>query len=124
VQTEPETSLNCDHNSIVTDPPGAGRRLMACSVPFILCSLSFDGALDVTNVCSVAASLSFETPLTGHRPFCAAHHAISHAALVSGGRWPRQGEIGPAHRGALLWTSSLQARPVIWRPCGGPWRTT
>jgi hypothetical protein len=31
--------------------------------------------------------------LIRHRPFRAAHHTISYADLVGGGRWPKPGEI-------------------------------
>ena len=90
------------HNVMMTGPPGAGKTLMARSLPSILPRLTFGEALDVTRIYSVADLLPPDTPLVRHRPFRAPHHTISHAGLVGGGRWPRPGEISLAHRGVLF----------------------
>ena len=90
------------HNVLMVGPPGAGKTLLARSVPSILPRLTFEEALDVTRIYSVADLLPPDTPLIRHRPFRAPHHTISHAGLVGGGRWPRPGEISLAHRGVLF----------------------
>jgi magnesium chelatase family protein len=90
------------HNVLMTGPPGAGKTLMARSLPSILPRMSSGEALDVTRIYSVADMLPDGTPLVRHRPFRAPHHTISHAGLVGGGRWPRPGEISLAHRGVLF----------------------
>ena len=90
------------HNLIMSGPPGAGKTLLARSMPSILPRLILGEALDVTRVYSVADLLPPDTPLIRHRPFRAPHHTISHAGLVGGGRWPRPGEISLAHRGVLF----------------------
>jgi magnesium chelatase family protein len=90
------------HNIIMTGPPGAGKTLLARSMPSILPRLTLGEALDVTRIYSVADLLPPDTPLIRHRPFRAPHHTISHAGLVGGGRWPRPGEISLAHRGVLF----------------------
>jgi magnesium chelatase family protein len=90
------------HNVIMVGPPGAGKTLLARSIPSILPCLTVDEALDITHVYSVSGMLPPETPLIVHRPFRAPHHTISHAGLVGGGRWPRPGEISLAHRGVLF----------------------
>jgi len=83
-------------------PPGAGKTLLARSIPSILPCLTIDEALDITRIYSISGMLPSETPLIVHRPFRAPHHTISHAGLVGGGRWPRPGEISLAHRGVLF----------------------
>jgi magnesium chelatase family protein len=89
-------------NVLMTGPPGAGKTLLARTMPSILPSMSIDEALDVTKIYSISGLLPPETPLIRHRPFRAPHHTISHAGLVGGGQWPRPGEISLAHHGVLF----------------------
>ncbi|MBC7252139.1 MAG: YifB family Mg chelatase-like AAA ATPase [Anaerolineae bacterium] len=90
------------HNVLMIGPPGAGKTLLARSMPGILPRLTLEEALDITRIYSVADMLPKDMPLIRHRPFRAPHHTISHAGLVGGGRWPRPGEISLAHRGVLF----------------------
>lgn len=90
------------HNVLMSGPPGAGKTLIAKSLPGILPRMSVDESLEVTKVYSVANLLPDDTPLMRHRPFRAPHHTISYAGLVGGGAWPRPGEISLAHRGVLF----------------------
>jgi magnesium chelatase family protein len=90
------------HNVLMTGPPGAGKTLLARSMPSILPTMTVEEALGVTKIYSIAGLLPPDTPLVRHRPFRAPHHTISHAGLVGGGSWPRPGEISLAHRGVLF----------------------
>jgi magnesium chelatase family protein len=90
------------HNVIMSGPPGAGKTLIAKSLPSILPRMSVDEALEVTKIYSVAGLLASDTPLMRNRPFRSPHHTISYAGLVGGGAWPRPGEISLAHRGVLF----------------------
>lgn len=90
------------HNMLLVGPPGAGKTLMARSLPGILPSMSIDEALDVTRIYSIAGQLPSDIPLVQDRPFRAPHHTISNAGLVGGGNWPQPGEISLAHRGVLF----------------------
>jgi magnesium chelatase family protein len=91
-----------NHNLLMNGPPGAGKTLLARSLPGIMPRMSIDEALDVTRIYSILDILPDGKPLLQHRPFRAPHHTISHAGLVGGGTWPQPGEISLAHRGVLF----------------------
>jgi magnesium chelatase family protein len=97
-----EVAAAGSHNCLMVGPPGAGKTLLARSLPSILPTMTVDESLEVTKIYSIAGLLPEDTPLIRHRPFRAPHHSISHAGLVGGGNWPRPGEISLAHRGVLF----------------------
>lgn len=86
----------------MTGPPGAGKTLLARSLPSILPRLALQEALEISRIYSVNDMLPGDSPLVRHRPFRAPHHTISFAGLIGGGRWPHPGEISLAHRGVLF----------------------
>ncbi len=90
------------HNMLMSGPPGAGKTLIARTLPSILPNLTFTEALELTKIYSVAGELPKETALMTSRPFRSPHHTASGVALVGGGTWPRPGEISLAHRGVLF----------------------
>jgi magnesium chelatase family protein len=90
------------HNVIMQGPPGAGKTLLARTLPSILPRLTGPESIEATKIYSVAGLLPSDTPLVAQRPFRAPHHTISNAGLVGGGRWPRPGEVSLAHRGVLF----------------------
>ncbi len=97
-----EVAAAGSHNLLMSGPPGAGKTLLAKSMPSILPRMSIDEALEVTKIYSVAGLLPSDTPLVRNRPFRSPHHTISYAGLVGGGAWPRPGEISLSHRGVLF----------------------
>jgi magnesium chelatase family protein len=90
------------HHLLFVGPPGAGKTMLARRLPGVLPPLSFDEALEVTAVHSVAGLLPPGTGLLHTRPFRAPHHSASEAALVGGGSAPRPGDVTLAHHGVLF----------------------
>jgi len=90
------------HNFFIQGPPGTGKTLLAKALPSILPAFSFEEALEVTKIYSIAGLLSQENPIINARPFRSPHHGSSKAALIGGGNPPMPGEITLAHRGVLF----------------------
>jgi len=96
------------HNLLLVGPPGGGKTMMARRLAGVLPPLSFDEALEVTAIHSVAGLLRPGAGLQTTRPFRAPHHTISNAALVGGGSQPRPGEVSLAHHGVLFLDEMLE----------------
>jgi magnesium chelatase family protein len=97
-----EISAAGGHNTLLIGPPGSGKTMMARRLGGIMPPLTFDEALEVTSIHSVAGLVPAGAGLITSRPFRAPHHTISDVALVGGGTNPRPGEISLSHHGVLF----------------------
>ncbi len=90
------------HNLHMYGPPGAGKTMLARTIPSVLPALTEPEALEVTKIYSVTGNLPDGASVIRTRPFRSPHHTTSRIGLIGGGTKPVPGEISLAHRGVLF----------------------
>ncbi len=97
-----EISAAGGHNLMMIGPPGAGKTMLARCMPSILPTMTFDEALEVTKIHSVAGILDSKEGIVWRRPFRSPHHTTTAVTLTGGGNKAKPGEISMAHNGVLF----------------------
>lgn len=66
-----------------------GKTMLAKRLPTIMPDITFQEALEVTKIHSIAGYVEEDNPLILKRPFRSPHHTVTSVALVGGGNNPR-----------------------------------
>lgn len=97
-----EIAVAGGHNIMLVGAPGSGKTMLARCVPSILPDLTFDEALEITKIHSVAGTLDKTKGVVTTRPFRAPHHTASAVSITGGNKNSKPGEISLAHGGVLF----------------------
>ena len=97
-----EIAVAGGHNVLMIGPPGAGKSLLAKCVVSIMPDLSFEEAIEVTKIHSVAGILDGKKGIVTTRPFRTPHHSTTVPALIGGGAKAKPGEVSLANHGVLF----------------------
>jgi magnesium chelatase family protein len=96
-----EIALAGGHALLLIGPPGAGKTLLARTIPGLLPDLDDAAALTATAIASVAGDAPVAA-LVRRPPVRTPHHTISYAGMVGGGPRMSPGEVTLADQGILV----------------------
>jgi magnesium chelatase family protein len=78
-----EVAASGGHNCLMIGSPGSGKTMIAKRLPSILPAMTFEEALEVTKIHSIAGVLPPKTSLVTTRPFRSPHHTISDVRVIN-----------------------------------------
>jgi magnesium chelatase family protein len=101
------------HHLLLFGPPGSGKTMAAQRLPSILPALSWEEALAVTRIHSIAGALPPGGGLVFQPPLRMPHHSASSEGIIGGGKLPRPGEVSLAHEGVLFLDEAAEFKPSL-----------
>lgn len=97
-----EIAVSGGHNVLMIGPPGGGKTMLAKCIPSVMPDMTFEEAVEVTKVHSIASVLDNSVGIVTTRPFRSPHHTVTVPALIGGGTKSRPGEVSLANLGVLF----------------------
>lgn len=97
-----EIAVAGSHNILMVGSPGAGKTMIARCIPSIMPDLTFEEALEITKIHSVAGVLDLKKGVVQKRPFRSPHHTASTVSITGGGKDAKPGEVSLASGGVLF----------------------
>jgi magnesium chelatase family protein len=97
-----EIAAGGNHNLLMVGSPGGGKTMIAQRLPTILPELTYENAIEVTKIYSVAGMLKENNMMIFTPPYRNPHHSASGTSIIGGGSNPSPGEVSLAHEGVLF----------------------
>lgn len=97
-----EIAASGNHNLLMIGSPGGGKTMLAQRLPTILPQLTYEHAIEVTKIYSVAGQLKDNNRMIFTSPYRNPHHTASGTSIIGGGSSPSPGEVSLAHEGVLF----------------------